>query len=94
MKLGSAGKDPTASFGSILFLVETEVSKWVGCRAVTRPQFSFYSPAHPATILPWVRGQSRCRGRWFAGNQVPSRTHGMLSVFGRSWQRWWPGPEL
>lgn len=61
MKLGSAGKDPTASFGSILFLVETEASKWVGCRAVARPQFSFYSPAHPATILPWVRGQSRCR---------------------------------
>lgn len=31
MKLGSAGKDPTASFGSILFLVDTEASKWVGC---------------------------------------------------------------
>lgn len=91
MKLAGAGKDSTASFGSTLFLVETglqvgSLQPWSCHRSIPL--------AHPWTVLPRVRGQSRCRACWFAGNlQVPARTHRMLSVFGSSWQRWWPGPE-
>lgn len=75
--------------------METEACKWVVWSSGSRHSLHSVALALPAPpVLPWARGQSRCRGRWVARNlQVPARTHRSLSVFGPSWQHWWPGAE-